>query len=303
MDYDYPPYRPPSEAGSALIRVVRGCTWNKCAFCSMYRDMKFQQRPKNEVLRDIENLREHFPVAKTAFLGDSNPLVHRDIVEIVSFLKQKHPHIERITAYARAKTIARMSEEKLEALRNAGLDRLHIGLESGDDEVLELVRKGATRNDMIEAGKKAGKYFEVSFYYILGLGGKERMENHALSSAEVINEANPDFVRIRTLTILPGTEIEEMIGKQITLLSPIEQLEELEMLVKNIGVETYLTCDHVSNYLFYRGKPIFTGVHGNLPKERGRMLREIGDMKELLLSAGREVLNSNDMAKLGRIVL
>ncbi|MBO8183004.1 MAG: radical SAM protein [Archaeoglobus sp.] len=302
LDYDYPPYRPPSEAGSALLRVVRGCTWNKCAFCGMYKDIKFEQRRKEEVFKEIEHLREFFPVARTAFLGDSNPLVHKDIVEIVRYLRERNPWIERVTAYARARTIARMKREKLEALKRAGLNRLHIGMESGDDEILEMVSKGATAEDLIEAGKKGGKFFEISFYYILGLGGKERMENHAKRSAEVINQARPDFVRVRTLTVIPGTPIEKMIGEKITLLTAEEQLNELRMLVEGIKVRTYFTCDHVSNYLFHRGRAFFMGVHGVLPDEKERMLEEISDALELVRSIG-EVMNSNDMAKLGRIML
>lgn len=302
LDYDYPPYRPPSEAGSALLRIVRGCTWNKCAFCGMYKDIKFEQRRKEEVFREIEHLREFFPAARTAFLGDSNPLVHKDIVEIVSYLWKKNPWIERVTAYARARTIARMKREKLEALKQAGLDRLHIGMESGDDEILKMINKGATPEDLIEAGKKGGEFFEISFYYILGLGGKERMEKHAKNSARVINEAKPDFVRVRTLTVIPGTPIEEMVGKEITLLNPEEQLEELKMLISGIDTKTYFTCDHVSNYLYHMNRPFFMGVHGMLPDEKDRMLEEISDALELVRSLDG-VMNSNDLARLGRIIL
>jgi radical SAM superfamily enzyme YgiQ (UPF0313 family) len=300
--YDFPPYRPPSEAGSALLRVVRGCTWNRCAFCGMYKDVKFEQRRKEDVFRDIDRLREIFPAARTAFLGDSNPLIHRDIIEIVRYLREKNPWIERVTAYARARTIARMKKEKLEALKDAGLDRLHIGMESGDDEILAMIDKGATSEDLIEAGRKGGEFFEVSFYYILGLGGKERSEKHARNSAEVINNAKPDFVRVRTLTVIPGTPIQRMVGEEISLLSPEDQLEELRTLIENIDAETYFTCDHVSNYLFHGGRAFFTGVQGMLPDERERMLEEIADALHLV-KALDGVMNSNELAKLGRIIL
>lgn len=302
MDYDFPPYRPPSEAGSALLRVVRGCTWNRCAFCGMYKDVRFEQRRKEDVLREIDRLREIFPVARTAFLGDSNPLIHRDIVEIVRYLREKNPWIERVTAYTRARTIARMKREKLEALKDAGLDRLHIGMESGDGEILAMIDKGATPEDLVEAGRKGGEFFEVSFYYILGLGGKERLEKHVRNSAEVINNAKPDFVRVRTLTVIPGTPIQRMVGEEMSLLSPEEQLEELRTLIENIDAETYFTCDHISNYLFHGGKAFFTGVHGMLPDEKERMLEEITDALELV-KALDGVMNSNELAKLGRIIL
>ena len=304
--YDFPPFRPPSEAYSYLIRVVRGCNWNKCAFCGMYKGIKFQQRKKEEILRDIDRIREIFTPSRSAFLGDSNPLVHKDIVEIVSYLKLKYPELERITAYARAKTIANMPEKRLDSLKDAGLTRLHIGLESGDDEVLKLVNKGITSRDAIKAAEKARKYFELTYYVITGLGGAERSEKHAKNTAKVINEAKPTFVRIRNLTVISGTPIESMVGKELTLLTPKQQLEELKMLIENIKVKTYFTCDHVSNYIFTKSGVIFYGVSGYLPEQKDDMIRQIDDTLEtiqVLEESGEKILASNDMYKLGLITL
>ncbi len=211
--FDFPPYRPPSEAKSYLIRVVRGCYWNRCAFCGMYKDVRFCLRDKKEVMRDIDNLPKFFPPSKTAFIGDSDPLVHKDIVEIVRYLNEKYD-LERITSYTRIKTICRMSEERLSELREAGLKRIHVGLESGDPEVLELVRKGTTPDEAIKAGKKARKFFEVTFYVITGLGGVERSDSHAKNTARVINLAKPTFVRFRNLTLVPNAPISKVVGNQ-----------------------------------------------------------------------------------------
>ncbi len=304
--YDFPPFRPPSESGSYLIRVVRGCNWNRCAFCAMYKGMKFELRKKEDILRDIDSIPEYFPSSRTAFLADSNPLIHPDIVEIVRYLKEKRPEVERITAYARIKTIAKMPEKKLLALKNAGLKRLHMGLESGDREVLELVSKGITPEDAVEAGRKATRYFEVTYYVITGLGGRERSTKHAVNTAKVINDAGPTFVRVRNLTVIEGTPIEKMIGREITLLNAREQLEELKMLVEGIKVRTYFTCDHVSNYLFTKTGAIFFGVHGMLPEDRESMLEQIEDTiktVEVLEKSGEKVLTSNEMYKLGLIGL
>lgn len=298
---DLPPFRPPSEAFSYLIRVVRGCNWNRCAFCSMYKNTKFEQRPKEEIFRDIDEIPKFFPKSKSAFLGDSNPLIHKDIVEIVRYLKTKRPEVERITAYARIKTIAKMSEEKLRELKAVGLTRLHMGLESGDNEILRKVNKGITAEDAIEAGKKAGKFFETTYYVITGLGGVERSKEHAENTAKVINEVKPTFVRIRNLTITNA----DMIG----ILEPLnaeQQLEELRNLVSGIKVETYFTCDHVSNYIFTDRGLVFRGVHGRIPEEKEEMLRSIDDTLETLKAlrrAGMKVLTSNDMFRLGLITL
>ncbi|MCS7130314.1 MAG: radical SAM protein [Archaeoglobaceae archaeon] len=298
---EFPPFRPPSEAHSYLIRVVRGCNWNKCLFCSMYKAIDFEQRPKEDILKDIDEIPRYFPKSKSAFLGDSNPLIHKDIVEIVRYLKLRRPEVERITAYARIKTIANMPEEKLRDLKSAGLTRLHMGLESGDDEILRLVQKGITAEDAIKAGKKAGKFFETTYYVITGLGGVERSEKHAKNTARVINEAKPTFVRIRNLTIT-NPEMEGV----VKLLNAEEQLEELRNLLEGIKVETYFTCDHISNYLFTNRGAIFTGVHGKLPEEKEDMLKIIEDTLETvkaLKKSGVEVFTSNDMFRFGFISL
>lgn len=267
----------------------------------MYKNVKFEQRPKEEIFRDIDEIPKFFPRSKSAFLGDSNPLIHKDIVEIVRYLKLRRPEVERVTAYARIKTIANMPEEKLRALKSSGLTRLHMGLESGDDEILRKVSKGITAEDAIKAGKKAGKFFETTYYVITGLGGAERSREHAENTAKVINEAKPTFVRIRNLTI---TNLEAQ--RILEPLNAEQQLEELRNLISGIKVETYFTCDHVSNYIFTDRGVIFTGVHGRLPEEKEEMLRLIEDTLETVKSlrrAGMKILTSNDMFRLGLITL
>ncbi len=306
MTYDFPPFRPPSEAGSYLVRVVRGCNWNRCAFCAMYKGMKFELRKKEEVMKDIDNIPRYFPFSRTAFIGDSNPLIHPDIAEIIRYLREKRKEVERVTAYARIKTIAKMPEERLKELKDAGLTRLHMGLESGDREVLELVQKGITPEDAIEAGRKARKYFEVTYYVMPGLGGKERSEQHAVNTARVINKAKPTFVRLRNFTVIEGTPIERLVGKEITLLGPVEQLEEVRRLIEEIRVETLLLSDHVSNYLFTRRGAIFLGVSGRLPDEKESMLEQIDETirtVRLLEESGERVFTSNEMYKMGLIGL
>ncbi len=303
--YDFPPFRPPSEASSYLIRVVRGCNWNKCTFCGMYKSIKFCQRRKEEVLGEINKIKFFFPPSRTAFIGDSNPIVHRDIVEIIRYLKERHPEIERVTAYARIKTVANMSDEKLSEIKRAGLTRLHMGLESGCNEVLKDVNKGITAEDAIVAGRKAGKFFEFTYYVITGLGGKEKSEMHAKETAEVINKAKPTFVRVRNLTIVENTPMEKTLDRT-ALLNAEQQLLELKTLVEGIKVETEFLCDHISNYLFTKDGPIFFGVNGKLPNDKKKILEELEDTIDLvrkLEKSGEKVLTSNDMRKLGFINL
>ncbi len=311
MQYDFPEIRPPSEAGSYLLRVTRGCAWKKCVFCWRYGGTKFEIRNVNEIKKDILRMREIFGYTTSAFIGDADPLVHKHLDEIIRFLKQNYPHVSRVTAYARAKTIAKMKEERLKRLKESGLTRLHIGLESGDDEILKLMKKGATNEDMIKAGLKTKKFFELSFYVIVGLGGIERSKQHVINTSKVINEVAPDFVRVRTLTIGYNNEIVDMVEEGVlTPLTPIQQLEELERLVKSIEVKTYFTCDHISNYLVLDGadwfnRIIFKGVEGILPNERERMIKEIRKAKEIvknLKDKGVRILNCNDLIKLGVIM-
>ncbi|MCD6492858.1 MAG: radical SAM protein [Archaeoglobaceae archaeon] len=311
MQYDFPEIRPPSEAGSYLLRVTRGCAWKKCVFCWRYGGTKFEIRNVNEIKKDILRMREIFGYTTSAFIGDADPLVHKHLDEIIRFLKQNYPHVSRVTAYARAKTIAKMKEERLKRLKESGLTRLHIGLESGDDEILKLMKKGATSEDMIKAGLKTKKFFELSFYVIVGLGGIERSKQHVINTSKVINEVAPDFVRVRTLTIGYNNEIVDMVEEGVlTPLTPIQQLEELERLVKSIEVKTYFTCDHISNYLVLDGadwfnRIIFKGVEGILPNERERMIKEIRKAKEIvknLKNKGVRILNCNDLIKLGVIM-
>ena len=159
-NYDFPPFRPPSEAGSLLLRVTRGCPWNRCTFCSMYKTMKFEIRDLEEILADIEMAKELYgEKVQTVFIGDSNSLVVKTemLVQILNTLYSSFPHIERVTSYSRAKTLAKKPIEDLERIYQAGLNRLHVGLETGDRDLLKEIEKGGTPEEMIEAGKKAKK--------------------------------------------------------------------------------------------------------------------------------------------------
>jgi radical SAM superfamily enzyme YgiQ (UPF0313 family) len=169
----------------------------------MYKDTKFELRPYEEIASDIDIAPQLFPERQTIFIGDSDSLLHKDILKIIKLIKERFPKVRCITSYARATTLARMSIEKLSALRKLGLTRLHVGLESGDKDILEQLNKGANPDEIIKGGlnaKRAG--FELCFYVLCGAGGNSNWKKHAIGSARVINAVNPDFIRPRTLALV-----------------------------------------------------------------------------------------------------
>jgi radical SAM superfamily enzyme YgiQ (UPF0313 family) len=271
--YDFPPFRPPSEANSLLLRVTRGCPWNKCTFCSMYKGTRFEIRSLEEIRSDIDTARELYSDrVKTVFIGDSNSLVIKTehLVEALHSLYSAFPQIERVTSYARAKTLVKKSIQDLEEIRKAGLTRLHVGLETGDRGLLEAIRKGATPEEMVEGGKKAKKAgFEHSVYVLLGIGGEGRWEQHAKSSAEVLNQIDPHYIRVRTLIPQPNSALHDAMAEgQFQLTSPETILRETRLLLEELHVHSQFLSDHVSNLL---------PLHGKLPEEQERLIEMIDD--------------------------
>jgi radical SAM superfamily enzyme YgiQ (UPF0313 family) len=271
--YDFPPFRPPSEADSLLLRATRGCPWNKCTFCSMYKGTRFEIRDIEEIRSDIDTARELYgDRVKAVFIGDSNSLAVKTehLVETLRFLYSAFPHIERVTSYARAKTLVKKPIQDLEEIRRAGLTRLHVGLETGDRELLETIRKGATPEEMVEGGKKAKKAgFEYSVYVLLGIGGEEKWEQHARGSAEVLNQIDPHYIRVRTLIPQPNSALYDAMAEgQFQLTSPETILRETKLLLEELYVHSQFLSDHVSNLL---------PLHGKLPEERERLIEMIED--------------------------
>jgi radical SAM superfamily enzyme YgiQ (UPF0313 family) len=266
--YDFPPYRPPSEANSLLLRVTRGCPWNRCTFCSLYKNIPFERRPIEEILEDIEAARELYrDETRSVFIGDSNSILIKtaDLVRILTVLHQVFPNIERVTSYARAKTICRKTTGDLQRLREAGLSRLHVGLETGDRELLSMIQKGATPEEMVTAGlraKEAG--FEYSLYVLLGIGGEERWEQHAQGTAEILNRIDPHFIRVRTFIPQPGCSLYEAITADTFRRAGHETiLAEQRRLVEALDITSTYLSDHLSNYV---------PVNGKLPEDRQNML-------------------------------
>jgi radical SAM superfamily enzyme YgiQ (UPF0313 family) len=276
--YDFPPFRPPSEANSLLLRVTRGCPWNRCTFCSMYKGMKFEIRELEEILGDIELAKELYgDRIRTVFIGDSNSLVVKTemLVKVLNGLFASFPHIERVTSYARAKTVAKKPLEDLIKIYQAGLTRLHVGLETGDRDLLKEIEKGATPEEMIEAGRKAKEAgFEYSLYVLLGIGGEEKWKQHARGTAEVLNHINPHFIRVRTFVPQPNSPLYEAMEEgRFHPASPETILKETKLLLEELQVTSQFLSDHISNLL---------PLHGKLPEDKGKMIQMIEEvLKEL----------------------
>ena len=272
MRYEGPIYRPPSEADSLLIQATVGCPHNKCTFCMVYKKGPlFRVRPVKEICEDIDEACDVYgEKVRSLFFpaGNSIAMPTRDLAAICRYSMDKFRSLQRITVYGSSQYIAEKGLADMVTLRDAGLSRIHVGLESGDDDTLKRVKKGTNASEQIEAGKivrAAG--MQLSEYVVLGLGGVEGSGKHAVKTAAALTEIEPDFVRLRTLVPKINTLLLHEIKKgRFKLLSPHQVLKETRLLIENLQCRTILTSDHYTNYL---------DLSGNLPEDKGRLLDEI----------------------------
>ena len=272
MRYEGTVYRPPSEAHSLLIQATIGCPHNRCTFCSLYKGVKFKVRPVEEIKEDLQMAHSFYgDWIRSIFLPDGNTIIMktRDLVDIFTHARQLFPNLERITVYGSARFVNKKSQAELQELKASGLSRIHMGMESGDDEVLAKIRKGTTSSAIIEAGnklKEAG--VELSEYYLVGVGGLELSQQHAINSALTLNQIIPDFIRIRTYVPVPNSPLyEDYQNGEFQLLTPHQALRETRWLIENLDCPgSIVTSDHISNYC---------NVNGLLPRDQKYMLQGI----------------------------
>jgi len=230
----------------------------------------------------------------TAFIQDGNSMIMKpkDLVDALTHLKTTFPTIARITTYARARTIAQRSLENLKAIRAAGLDRVHLGLETGDDTLLKQIKKGVDSKGHVEGGKKAmAAGFQVSEYWMPGLGGKAMWEAHADNTARVLNAVNPHYIRSRPFRPIPGTPVHDRVNQgKLTLLTPREQLLELRRMITALEVTSKVCFDHMGNHWRTgKGDLVFTHDYEGyrFPEEKNKVLERIdmglafGDQKPI----------------------
>lgn len=281
--------RPPSEWRSYFLPLTGGCSNNTCAFCGYY-DSKLQTRDVADIKSEIDALalftgsrirlpnvpKVVYAIAqdwdgKRIFLQDGDALVYPfpKLRDVLRYLNEKLPDVERMATYATPRDILRRSVDELKELRQLKLGIFYTGLETGDDELLQKIGKGVSSDQVIEAGKRvkeAGIIFSVTV--ILGLGGIERSKKHVLETARVLTEIDPDYVGALTLTLVPGTPLyEQWERNEFHPLSPFQSLEELRLIIENSSfTNCFFSSMHASNYLSVRGK---------LPQDRKRMLEQL----------------------------
>lgn len=279
--------RPPSEWRSTHIRITRGCNWNRCRFCGIYPHLgesQYSERSYDEIANDIALLKSRTPHAEEFFLGDADPLnAGYDLtIRVMSLLNRTFP-VNKITCYARASTLKKIGVDALNLLSRHGLTKIHLGLESGDAEILNLQRKGQSPKMFVTVSKwLRASGIEQSFYVLLGLGGTTLWRQHMLGTADIINRTEPEFVRIRRLWLYdsnpatgqPGCPLMQQVrdGNFIPQ-SPEGSVRELSLLLDNLKPsDTFLTCDHANNLL---------QVHGNLKDDLNLMRREVNSFLNL----------------------
>ncbi len=257
--YEPPVFRPPSEADSLILQVTIGCSHNRCAFCSMYREKRFRAKSPEKVRAEIDEARAAFgPDVRRVFLadGDAMCLSASRLVHVLDLLNEAFPRLQRVGIYANARDVLSKSADELTELRARKLKILYVGLESGDDETLAAIEKGATAGEIVTAVRKArAAGMATSVMVLVGLAGIERSLAHARLSAAAVNEMSPNYTALLTYTPVPGSPLGDRVGRgEFVLPSPRESIDEIREFVRHLTCETYFTCNHASNYLPLTGR-------------------------------------------------
>lgn len=254
MDYQGTVIRPPSEANSIILQVTVGCSHNRCTFCGAYKGERFHYKDPATINRDLDYAARHFQRHSRLFLADGDVLItpqHR-LVPLLEKIRTKLPWIRRISLYGNCKSIGHKSSGELLQLKALGLDRIYMGLESGDDEVLTAINKGSTREQMIAAGRKVrGAGIFLSVTVLLGIGGTHASTRHAVSTAEVLNQMAPSQIAALTVMPIPGTALhDDMIRGHFQLPDEFGILQELKILLQHINLsKVQFQSNHASNFL------------------------------------------------------
>ncbi|MFW9825689.1 MAG: radical SAM protein [Candidatus Thorarchaeota archaeon] len=284
-------FRPPVEAYSLLIAVTGGCSWNKCKFCGMYKGRDYEVYQEYEIL-PIEYVFKQIDRAATlgyhgfpVYLAGGNPTSAptEHLIKIIKYVREKLDNVKRVSCYSKSLDILRKSDEELKKIKDAGLDIVYMGLESGSNTVLRIMHKGTNANSFIKAGKKviqAG--IKLSLYVLLGLGGKKYSKEHVIETARVLTEINPTIFRFRSLGVGPDIPLWYDLEKgDFELIDPVDYLIEERDIIANLGdnVTSQVFNDHAANYCYIESD--------NIKKDKDSFLKTlnsyIGDPRFLTM--------------------
>ena len=271
MHYEGNIFRPPSEAGSILLQVTRGCSHNKCTFCGMYKGVRFALKDDAVIQADIDYAAVHHRTFPRLFLCDGDVLTipQKRLVPILEAIRSKLPWVTRVATYANTKGILRKTPEQLKELRGLGLTMAYLGLESGDETTLKSIAKGADAQRMIDMGRKiraAG--ITLSVTVLLGVAGRDRSLVHAVETGRVLSAIDPEYVGALTLMLTPGTPLyDDWRTGRFVLPGPLEMLRELRTMIAGTTLTGgYFHANHASNYLPIKAK---------LPQDKAAVLAQI----------------------------
>ena len=273
MHYEGNIFRPPSEANSILLQVTTGCSHNKCTFCGMYKDSRFSIKNDATIMSDIDFAASHCRRQHRLFLCDGDALIipQQRLVAILEAIRKNLPWLERVSTYANSKSIRMKSDDELRELRELGLTMAYMGLESGDDQTLAAINKGADSARMIETGKRVKQAgMKLSITVLLGIAGRQRSLVHARETGRVLSAIDPEFVGALTLMLTPGTPLFEASQQgKFTLPDAGGMLAELrEMLAATTLTNGYFHANHASNYL---------PIKARLPEQKEKTLQRIDE--------------------------
>jgi len=275
MYYERMIIRPPSEANSLLLPVTIGCSHNKCTFCGTYPGVKFGIRHLEDIKQDIDKVAQNYSWSlRRIFLEEGDALIcpqHR-LVEVLNHLNEKFPYLDRVGTYATPQAALIKSIDELKELNRLGLKIAYMGVETGDEELLKKVNKGVNYDQMVEAGRKLKQAgITLSVTVILGLGGIEGSQNHALSTAKILSDIDPDFAGTLTILLVPGTPLHKDCKEgRFSLISPFQSLEELKLIIQNSHFSNcFFTANHASNYL---------PIKAWLPQQKAEVIKLIDDV-------------------------
>jgi radical SAM superfamily enzyme YgiQ (UPF0313 family) len=277
MRYEGQIFRPFSEANSYLLQATIGCSHNGCTFCGMYKKKKYRVRSMQEIKEDIQMAREYYGDLEKVFIcdGDAIAMETHQLLEILDTLYQTFPSLRHVGSYVGPRSTLSKSNSELRSLREGGLVKAYLGVETGDDRLLKQVKKGVGAQEMLEAGRKLVESgFNLTAMILLGLAGKgPRSREHALATADIINQIRPKYLAAMTVTPVPGTVLyQEVQNGEFQVLDAFETLEEMKIILENISLDDLKFVGvHASNYL---------PLQGTLPRDKQKML----DTVELVLN-------------------